>query len=215
MTTMMNTDNAVLEFGDPQFQVQSQALCPSHLLRPAHHLLIWRRTRQVGFEYFKFAIPKNGFGFTDNFRFATVKYDHTGKNLWNPCMHLCNYSINKYHSGLYIFFGGVCITTNHDILIIQERRFWPFFSQTTSRAVILTSMTRSLPEGDCLKQMFHKKYFTNDNWMLYHIRATNGLWVPFSSTWRRTISTRSNWCRASRTWSSRSLWYSRNIFLLS
>ena len=23
-------------------------------------------------------------------------------------------------------------------------------------------MTRSLPEGDCLKQMFHKKYFTND-----------------------------------------------------
>ena len=36
---------------------------------------------------------------TSIFRFATVKYDHTGKNLWNPCMHLCNYSINKYHSG--------------------------------------------------------------------------------------------------------------------
>ena len=52
-------------------------------------------------------------------------------------------------------------------------------------------------------------------WMLYHIRATNGLWVPSSSTWRRTTSTRSSWCRASRTWSSRSLWYSRNIFLLS
>ena len=31
-------------------------------------------------------------------RFATVKYDNTGKNLWNPCMHLCNYSINKHHS---------------------------------------------------------------------------------------------------------------------
>ncbi|KAG6441981.1 hypothetical protein O3G_MSEX002135 [Manduca sexta] len=31
-------------------------------------------------------------------RFATVKYDHTNKNLWNPCMHLCNYSINKYHT---------------------------------------------------------------------------------------------------------------------
>ncbi len=29
-----------------------------------------------------------------------MKYDHTGKNLWNPCMHLCNYSINKYHSGI-------------------------------------------------------------------------------------------------------------------
>ncbi len=31
-------------------------------------------------------------------RFATVRYDASGKNLWNPCMHLCNYSINKYHS---------------------------------------------------------------------------------------------------------------------
>lgn len=31
-------------------------------------------------------------------RFATVKYDNTHKSLWNPCMHLCNYSINKYHS---------------------------------------------------------------------------------------------------------------------
>ncbi|XP_017779689.1 PREDICTED: tubulin polyglutamylase TTLL5 isoform X2 [Nicrophorus vespilloides] len=31
-------------------------------------------------------------------RFATVKYDTTHKQLWNPCMHLCNYSINKYHS---------------------------------------------------------------------------------------------------------------------
>ncbi|KAG7297644.1 hypothetical protein JYU34_018355 [Plutella xylostella] len=31
-------------------------------------------------------------------RFATVKYDTSNKNLWNPCMHLCNYSINKYHS---------------------------------------------------------------------------------------------------------------------
>ena len=50
--------------------------------------------------------------------------------------------------------------------------------------------------------------------MFYHIRVTNGLWVPFSSTWRRTTLTRSNWCRASRTWSSRS-WYSRNIFLIS
>lgn len=31
-------------------------------------------------------------------RLATVKYDKTSDNLWNPCMHLCNYSINKYHS---------------------------------------------------------------------------------------------------------------------
>ncbi|KAK9703147.1 Tubulin-tyrosine ligase family [Popillia japonica] len=31
-------------------------------------------------------------------RFATVKYDASHKSLWNPCMHLCNYSINKYHS---------------------------------------------------------------------------------------------------------------------
>ena len=26
-------------------------------------------------------------------RFATVRYDSTGKNLWNPCMHLCNYRL--------------------------------------------------------------------------------------------------------------------------
>lgn len=31
-------------------------------------------------------------------RLATVKYDKNVENLWNPCMHLCNYSINKYHS---------------------------------------------------------------------------------------------------------------------
>ncbi|XP_054082097.1 probable beta-tubulin polyglutamylase isoform X2 [Zeugodacus cucurbitae] len=31
-------------------------------------------------------------------RLATVKYDRATENLWNPCMHLCNYSINKYHS---------------------------------------------------------------------------------------------------------------------
>ncbi|KAB0803333.1 hypothetical protein PPYR_00303 [Photinus pyralis] len=31
-------------------------------------------------------------------RLATVRYDASHKQLWNPCMHLCNYSINKYHS---------------------------------------------------------------------------------------------------------------------
>ncbi|XP_055593933.1 tubulin polyglutamylase TTLL5 isoform X2 [Uranotaenia lowii] len=31
-------------------------------------------------------------------RLATVKYDRAAENLWNPCMHLCNYSINKYHT---------------------------------------------------------------------------------------------------------------------
>ncbi|KAK6621419.1 hypothetical protein RUM44_001226 [Polyplax serrata] len=30
-------------------------------------------------------------------RLATVKYESKGQHLWNPCMHLCNYSINKYH----------------------------------------------------------------------------------------------------------------------
>lgn len=32
-------------------------------------------------------------------RIATVRYSTpTSENLWNPCMHLCNYSINKYHT---------------------------------------------------------------------------------------------------------------------
>ncbi|XP_046819364.1 tubulin polyglutamylase TTLL5 [Vespa crabro] len=30
-------------------------------------------------------------------RFATVKYDGGNQYVWNPCMHLCNYSINKFH----------------------------------------------------------------------------------------------------------------------
>ena len=168
-----------------------------------------RKDSSGGFWVFQVRNSKKWFGFTDNFRFATVKYDHTGKNLWNPCMHLCNYSINKYHSGFSTpnYFLAVFVNTSYEILIIQKRRFWPFFSQTTSRAVILTSMTRSLSEGD-----FSQKNIWQMTWMLYHnIRATNGLWVPFSSTWRRTTSTRSNWCRASKTWSSRSLWYSRKI----
>ncbi|KYQ47236.1 Tubulin polyglutamylase TTLL5, partial [Trachymyrmex zeteki] len=30
-------------------------------------------------------------------RFAAVKYDGGSEYVWNPCMHLCNYSINKFH----------------------------------------------------------------------------------------------------------------------
>ncbi|XP_008555252.1 tubulin polyglutamylase TTLL5 [Microplitis demolitor] len=30
-------------------------------------------------------------------RFATVKYEGGNQYVWNPCMHLCNYSINKFH----------------------------------------------------------------------------------------------------------------------
>ncbi|XP_020281640.1 tubulin polyglutamylase TTLL5 isoform X3 [Pseudomyrmex gracilis] len=30
-------------------------------------------------------------------RFAAVKYDGGNQYTWNPCMHLCNYSINKFH----------------------------------------------------------------------------------------------------------------------
>ncbi|XP_039312801.1 tubulin polyglutamylase TTLL5 isoform X3 [Solenopsis invicta] len=30
-------------------------------------------------------------------RFAAVKYDSRSQYIWNPCMHLCNYSINKFH----------------------------------------------------------------------------------------------------------------------
>ena len=32
------------------------------------------------------------------FRFATVKYDRSGKNITNSCMHLTNYSVNKKNS---------------------------------------------------------------------------------------------------------------------
>lgn len=39
-------------------------------------------------------------------RLATVKYESSGQHLWNPCMHLCNYSINKYHED-YIKYVNV------------------------------------------------------------------------------------------------------------
>lgn len=55
-------------------------------------------------------------------RIATVRYSTpTTENLWNPCMHLCNYSINKYHTD-YIksnnaSLEGKNIYFNHDIKI--------------------------------------------------------------------------------------------------
>ena len=48
-------------------------------------------------------------------RFVIVKYDHTGKYLWKPCMHLCNYSINKYHSD--------CVKSS-DLDLDDQRHKW-------------------------------------------------------------------------------------------
>lgn len=45
-------------------------------------------------------------------RLATVKYEKSTDNLWNPCMHLCNYSINKYHSD-YIKANDECEDVGH------------------------------------------------------------------------------------------------------
>lgn len=45
-------------------------------------------------------------------RLATVKYEKNTDNLWNPCMHLCNYSINKYHSD-YIKATSSCEDIGH------------------------------------------------------------------------------------------------------
>ncbi len=45
-------------------------------------------------------------------RLATVKYEKNSDNLWNPCMHLCNYSINKYHSD-YIKATASCEDVGH------------------------------------------------------------------------------------------------------
>ena len=89
------------------------------------------------------------------FRFATVKYDHTGKNLWNPCMHLCNYSINKYHSGLNNkkstkYHSGNMYQVPLRFATMANTIIWygghnfdqTFPPQTTSRAAILILMTR-------------------------------------------------------------------------
>lgn len=41
------------------------------------------------------------------FRFATVKYDSTGKNIKNVCMHLTNYSVNKKNADFVRFVQQV------------------------------------------------------------------------------------------------------------
>ena len=35
-------------------------------------------------------------------RFAAVKYTADESSLDNPCIHLCNYSINKYHADFVV-----------------------------------------------------------------------------------------------------------------
>ena len=44
------------------------------------------------------------------FRFATVKYDRTGKNIKNVCMHLTNYSVNKKNADFvrYVKLYMIC-----------------------------------------------------------------------------------------------------------
>lgn len=41
-------------------------------------------------------------------RFATVKYDGGNQYIWNPCMHLCNYSINKFHVDYIKYENSFC-----------------------------------------------------------------------------------------------------------
>lgn len=59
-------------------------------------------------------------------RLATVKYDPNRKHLWNPCMHLCNYSINKHHSDyikvLYLLIQpGQCLNSQGTPF---KNKFW-------------------------------------------------------------------------------------------
>ena len=95
-------------------------------------------------------------------RFATVKYDHTGKNLWNPCMHLCNYSINKYHSGSNTRQIQFTMTMLIMMSGVWEQLSNLFPSQITSRAAILTSMIRFM----MILMLFEMNLRENENKMM-------------------------------------------------
>ncbi|XP_072763799.1 tubulin polyglutamylase TTLL5-like isoform X3 [Anoplolepis gracilipes] len=57
-------------------------------------------------------------------RFAAVKYDGGNQYIWNPCMHLCNYSINKFHVDYVKYIVFILELFGFDILIDDTLKPW-------------------------------------------------------------------------------------------
>ncbi|XP_066958214.1 tubulin polyglutamylase TTLL5-like isoform X1 [Macrobrachium rosenbergii] len=86
-------------------------------------------------------------------RLATVKYQH-GKNLWNPCIHLTNYSVNKFHSN-YV--------QNEDPEVDDQGNKWSlsaFLRHLKSQGIDTGSMMRSI-EDVIIKSLLAASYQMN------------------------------------------------------
>ncbi|XP_068246086.1 tubulin polyglutamylase TTLL5-like isoform X2 [Palaemon carinicauda] len=86
-------------------------------------------------------------------RLATVKYQH-GKNLWNPCIHLTNYSVNKFHSN-YV--------QNEDPEVDDQGNKWSlsaFLRHLKSQGIDTGAMMRSI-EDVIIKSLLAASYQMN------------------------------------------------------
>ncbi|XP_045119838.1 tubulin polyglutamylase TTLL5-like isoform X3 [Portunus trituberculatus] len=86
-------------------------------------------------------------------RLATVKYQH-GKNLWNPCIHLTNYSVNKFHSN-YV--------QNEDPEVDDQGNKWSlsaFLRHLKSQGIDTGSLMRSI-EDVIIKSLLAASYQMN------------------------------------------------------
>ncbi|XP_018026863.1 uncharacterized protein LOC108682243 [Hyalella azteca] len=86
-------------------------------------------------------------------RLATVKYQHK-KNLWNPCIHLTNYSVNKFHSN-YVH--------NQDAEVDDEGSKWSlsaFLRHLRGRGIDTAALMRSV-EDVVIKSLLAAAYQMN------------------------------------------------------
>ncbi|CAL4122313.1 unnamed protein product, partial [Meganyctiphanes norvegica] len=86
-------------------------------------------------------------------RLATVKYQH-GKNLWNPCIHLTNYSVNKFHSN-YV--------QNEDAEVDDQGNKWSlsaFLRHLKSQGIDTGALMRSV-EDVIIKSLLAASYQMN------------------------------------------------------
>ncbi|XP_045613658.1 uncharacterized protein [Procambarus clarkii] len=86
-------------------------------------------------------------------RLATVKYQH-GKNLWNPCIHLTNYSVNKFHSN-YV--------QNEDPEVDDQGNKWSlsaFLRHLKSQGIDTGALMRSI-EDVIIKSLLAASYQMN------------------------------------------------------
>ncbi|KAF2353646.1 Tubulin-tyrosine ligase/Tubulin polyglutamylase [Trinorchestia longiramus] len=98
-------------------------------------------------------------------RLATVKYQHK-KNLWNPCIHLTNYSVNKFHSN-YVH--------NQDAEVDDEGSKWSLSAllrHLRGRGIDTAALMRSV-EDVVIKSLLAAAYQMNTAAVMFVPHARN------------------------------------------